>query len=140
MLIFVASLIIVVVLIFPPSTIDHFPPVGTWGSKTVGQEVTVEFGHMSSQQKPTDLNLVLIMNDTTAGRYAFTSNNDGELIFFNGEEVGTLTYSDLADNERIDAGDEIALTDLAPGSDFELLMIWAPTGDRMASTTFTTPP
>lgn len=118
---------------------DHFHPTGVWGPKTIGpEEVTVDFGRVTPRPEPVDMSLVLVRNGTTAGRYAFASNNDGELAFFNGEEVGTLTYADLADNERIDTGDKIVLTNLAPDSNYELIMIWVPTGDRITSTTFAT--
>jgi hypothetical protein len=118
----------------------HIHPTGVWGPKTIGpEEVTVEFGRVTPRPEPVDMNLVLVRNGTTAGRYAFASNNDGELTFFNGEEVGTLTYADLADNERIDIGDKIVLTNLAPDSNYELIMIWVPTGDDVTSTTFSTP-
>ena len=119
---------------------DIFPPSGVWGPTTVGPaEVTVEFGYMTPRQEPIDLSLVLIRNDTTWGRYAFTSNTDGALTLFNGENVGTLTYTDFADNEMVDIGDWVTLTELAPDSNYELIMVWVTNGSRITSTTFTTP-
>ena len=116
-------------------------PIGTWSAKTIvsPSEVTVDFGELIPRTEPIDIKLILLMNGTTWGMYGFQHNEDGALIFLSGTEVGTLVYSDLADNGWIDIGDEITLSDLSPGSDYELRMIWAPAGDRITSTTFATP-
>ncbi len=117
------------------------PPVGTWSEKAIVSptEVTVDFGTLSPRTEPVEIRLTLAMNTTTWGMYGFQNNEDGELVFLSGTEAGTLIYSDLADNGWIDNGDRITLSGLTPGSDYELRMIWAPSGDRITVTYFATP-
>ncbi len=123
------------------STIDQVVPTGVWGQKIVlsSTEVHVEFGKVSSDPRPTQLKIILIRNMTVEGTYVFTSDFDGPLALSSGTNVGTLTYADLADNERINTGDKLMITNLWPGSDYIIRMIWAPTGDQITSTTFSTP-
>jgi hypothetical protein len=117
------------------------PPYGPWSTKTIVSptEVTVDFGRLSPSTEPVDIRLILVLNTTTLGMYGFQHNEDGALILLSGSDVGTLVYSDLADNGWIDDGDKIMLSDLSPGSDYELQLIWAPSADRITSTYFATP-
>jgi hypothetical protein len=116
-------------------------PTGTWGAKTIvsNTAVNVDFGKINPESRPVDLEIILVRNGTAEGIYMFTSNDDGPLILTWGEYVGTLTYADLADNQRINIGDQLKMTNLHPNSDYRLMMIWVPTGDQITSTTFSTP-
>jgi flagellin-like protein len=116
-------------------------PIGKWGSPEAisSTEVHVPWAKISSETKPMQLGIVLELNSTSEGTYSFTSNEDGVLIVSNGDDVGTLTYSDLMNNGKVNTGDAMKMTDLVPGSEYTLIMLWKPSGDQMDSTTFTTP-
>lgn len=115
-------------------------PTGTWGQKTIlsPTSVAVDFGIIWPESEPMDLSIILIRNGTEQGHYVFESNGDGTLSIIGGVPVGTLTYRDQADNQMVDAGDSILITNLLPVSDYTLRMIWSPTGDMITSTTFHT--
>lgn len=116
-------------------------PTGVWGAKIIisSTEVHVDFGKIDPEQMPVDIDIILVRNRTIEGGYFFTSNDDGMLWLAHGTDVGTVFYEDLADNQRINIGDQLRLTNLHPNSDYRLMMIWAPTGDQITSTTFSTP-
>ncbi len=132
----------VIAYLFTAGPIDEgFPPIGKWSDVRDPNptETSVEFGTVVPEVQPMDLELVLVLNGTMEGRYIFTSNGDGELTFSSGENVGTLTYVDLKDDEWVDYGEMIRLSNLAPDSVYTLIMIWSPTGDYITSTSFSTP-
>lgn len=122
------------------STPESVVPTGTWGAKMPISNTAydVDFGKISPEPQPMDLKIILVRNLTVEGTYSFTSNFDGPLSLTGGTNVGTLTYADLADNEKVNIGDRLRLRNLAPNSDYTLKMIWGPTGDQITSTTFTT--
>ncbi|MCK4443258.1 MAG: hypothetical protein KAW09_01860, partial [Thermoplasmata archaeon] len=117
------------------------PPRGAWGAMKVidWNTVSIDFAEVTPDQAPMDLKILLMRNDTTEGTYSFTSNEDGALSLSSGADVGALAYSDLANNRKISIGDKIIMTDLAPGSEYEIIMIWVHNGDSIASATFSTP-
>jgi flagellin-like protein len=117
------------------------PPRGAWGAKKIIDRttVTIDFAEVTPDQTPMDLKILLTRNETTEGTYTFTSNDDGALSLSKGPDVGDLAYSDLADNGIVSIGDRIVMTDLAPGSEYEIIMIWVHNGDSIASATFSTP-
>lgn len=118
-------------------------PVGEWDKYTVHgpTNVTIEFGVGVGPYdvKPMDLEIWLERNGTNGNRYAFHDDSDGDLILIEGPDGAVLTYEDRADNKRIDEGDEIQMTNLLPGSEYRIRMIWRSTGDFMASKSFSTP-
>ncbi len=116
-------------------------PTGIWGARTYisSTEVWMDFGRISPEPRPVDLEIILVANYTTDGLYTFATNNDGMLTLAAGSNVGTLTYVDLADNQRVNIGDQLRMTNLMPNSDYVLRMIWGPTGDQITSTGFSTP-
>lgn len=120
---------------------DSVVPTGVWGSKTLisSTSISVDFGKVNPEPRPVYLSIILIRNGTEQGRYVFNSNSDGALSIISGVPVGTLTYRDLTDNERVNTGDSLLITDLQPNSDYSLKMIWAPTGDQITTTSFSTP-
>ncbi|MCK5292278.1 MAG: hypothetical protein KAR39_09730 [Thermoplasmata archaeon] len=123
---------------FPPGS---QVPTGVWGAKMIisSTEVHIDFGPINPEQRPVDIDIILVRNGTVEGGYYFTSNDDGMLWLARGTDVGTLLYSDLADNQRINIGDRLEITNLHPMSDYRLVMIWSPTGDQITSTFFSTP-
>jgi flagellin-like protein len=116
-------------------------PTGTWGAKTVNSNtaVNVDFGKVNPEPKPVDLEIILVRNGTDEGKYSFAGNTDGALTLASGTNLGTMTYADLADNEKVNIGDQLRLTGLSPNSDYTLKMIWSSTGDQITTTTFSTP-
>lgn len=115
-------------------------PTGTWGAKTIksNSEVDIDFGKVNPEPKPMDLEIILIRNGTDEGMYNFANNDDGQLVLANGPNIGTLTYNDLSDNQKVNIGDQLKMTNLAPGSAYVLKMIWTSSGDQITSTSFDT--
>lgn len=115
-------------------------PTGSWGAKKNldSTSVKVDFARITPEQRPVDLDIVLVRNETTEGKYSFSGNDDGDLILKSGTDLGTLTYADLADNQKVNIGDYVVLTGLAPNSEYTMSMLWVPTGDQITSTTFRT--
>ncbi len=115
--------------------------VGMWGYILVlnSTSVMVDFGTIRPEPWPVDLEIILTRNATYEGRYTFAHNYDGQLTFSSGFHVGILSYDDLEDNGKVDYGDRIIMTRLAPMSEFVLRMIWRRTGDLIDVTSFATP-
>ena len=115
-------------------------PTGSWGAKKIldSTSVNVDFARITPEQRPVDLEIVLVRNDTSEGKYSFSGNDDGDLILKSGADLGTLTYADLADNQKVNIGDHVKLRGLAPNSEYTMSMLWVPTGDQITSTTFRT--
>lgn len=143
----VLPVILSVVLYFfviglPPSS-GNFgdPPTTQWGSIDVRSSTSadIQFMRFSYEPRPTQLRIILVRNGTDEGTYTFPTNDDGLLTLTDGTDVGTLTYADLADNQRVNAGDEIRMTNLMPGGDYTIIMMWSPTGDQITSKNFSTP-
>ncbi len=154
MLIIVLVIVVVVAIVLPVmlafvlymTVIDrepdgHVVPTGVWGAKTIvsSTEVRIEFGKVSPEPRPVELDIVLVRNGADYGMYGFESNDDGMLSHLAGYDLGTLTYEDLADNRRINTGDRLRMSNLTPGSDYDIRMIWEATGDMITRTTFSTP-
>jgi hypothetical protein len=116
-------------------------PSGQWGPVNLQSSTSAEisFAGMSQSVRPVQLNIYLVRNGTDEGRYTFPSNDDGQLSYADGINVGTLTYDDLAENGRINTGDKIVMTNLSPSSDYTIIMLWGPTGDLIAQSNFSTP-
>ena len=114
----------------------------TWGSLRIvsSTEVRVDFSKVASEPRPTLLTIKLMKDDEYIGTYAFQTNEDGPLMLIEGEDVGNLTYSDLADNQKVNVGDSIRIEDLSPHSDYVIAMFWTPTDDCMTEMYFRTPP
>ena len=117
------------------------PPTGTLQPpQIVGPDaVDIDFGRISGEQPPMNLEFVLELNGTIEGKYKFSSNNDGDLTFSDGTDICDMMYLDLADNEIVNLGDGVKLTELYSGSRYEISLIYSPTGDRIDSKTFSTP-
>ncbi len=116
------------------------PPIGTFGEVDVVDptSVMVTFGRFNNDPRPTDLEIILMEDGGAKAVYSFPTNGDGELIPANGAGVGIIEYEDLANNQKINVGDELLITSLKPDSDYTIWLIWEPTGDEIMSTTFST--
>ncbi len=132
-----AVLYIMVMYMVPPEDVE---PRGTWGPRRVlsATAVNVEFGMVTPEQKPMNLEIILLLNDSIEGKYSFSSNDDGALAFSGGTDFCDISYVDLADNQKVSVGDMIQITNLYPGSSYTLMMIWGQSGGLIASTTFST--
>ncbi len=102
--------------------------------------VNIDFGYIDQSPRPTNLTITLERNDTHSGQYEFVSDEDGPLALVNGENMGTIHYVDLADNEKVNVGDMLKLTGLYPDSYYELVLSYASTGDVIMTCSFSTPP
>ncbi|MEE9115986.1 MAG: hypothetical protein V3U09_03725 [Thermoplasmata archaeon] len=100
----------------------------------------IDFGKMSPEPKPTSLNIKLMKNGEEIGIYMFQSDDDGELTLKSGIDLGNLTYLDIADNQKVNIGDSIKVTDLSLGSEYVIAMVWADTDECIVTMSFSTPP
>ncbi len=132
-----AVLYIMVIGMTPPTDL---PPTGvlTPPKYLDATTVDIEFAKLNPEPAPMKLEISLIRNGTEEGKYGFSSNDDGVLTLISGQDVGTLTYYDLADNQKVNIGDRIRLSDLTPNSDYNLIVIWSPSGDKITSKEFRT--
>ena len=141
---FSGALVILVVLVasFMMLTIEEEdpPPGSPWPPNIIGPTAAnVNLGRYVSDPNPTDLKVILELNGTHSGVYRFQSNDDDVLIFESGTDVATIHYVDLADNQQVNTGDVLKITDLYPDSDYVLELIWNPTNDVIDTWKFSTP-
>ncbi|MCK5292277.1 MAG: hypothetical protein KAR39_09725 [Thermoplasmata archaeon] len=116
------------------------PPGSPWPPNVVGPTATnVNLGRFVSDLKPTDLKVFLERNETHYGVYRFQSNDDDVLIFESGTDIAAIHYVDLADNQHINVGDQLKISNLYPDSDYVLKLIWSPTNDVVDTKKFSTP-
>jgi hypothetical protein len=137
-----AAILYFMVIGLAPSGISV--PTGVWGTVIIvsSTAVNIDFGRINPEPNPMDIDIVLVRNGTTQGMYRFGSPFDGVLSFSvgSGIDIADISYSDLADNQRVNVGDQLQLTRLNPNSDYRIMMIWGPTGDQISSRNFSTPP
>ena len=113
---------------------EDSPPGSPWPPNIIGPTAAnVDLGRYVPDLKPTDLKVILELNGTQSGIYRFQSNDDDVLIFESGTDIATIHYADLADNQHINLGDRLKITDLYPDSDYILKLIWSPTNDGSGS-------
>jgi hypothetical protein len=112
-----------------------FGPVQTTSPTTV----TVEFGKITCDPSPTKI-VIILNKDGSWSHYEFPNSTNGvTLNLKSGDNVGTITYIDHQDNKRINTGDELSITGLAPGTTYTVIMYWGPTGDQIDARDFETP-
>lgn len=88
---------------------------------------------------PTDVKIVL-SNDTHSGTYTFPSfDHKTLLVLESGDEMGTISYTDIADNQELNRADELRLENLGRESDYTLHVVWNPTDEILAMADFSTP-
>ncbi len=142
---FAATLVVLAVLVASfmmltmeeeePPTVDPWPPITSVGPTAAN----VRLGHYEPHPNPTDLEVILELNGTQSGAYSFQSNDDDVLIFESGTDIATIHYADLADNQHVNLGDVLKITNLYPDSDYVLKLIWSPTNDVVDTWKFSTP-
>ncbi|MFQ5884768.1 MAG: hypothetical protein ACE5IO_06680 [Thermoplasmata archaeon] len=99
----------------------------------------VTFGHTTTTPHPVKLKGVL-STSTQSGTYTFPSNLDGVTLFrTSGDDMGTIVYRDFENNEKIDPGDMLLLSDLQDGALHNLTIRWEPNDSLMAFSEFLTP-
>jgi hypothetical protein len=115
-------------------------PTGVWGPKTPisSTAYNIDFGKVSGEPAPMNLEIILVRNLTDEGGYSFPSNDDGMLTFVSGTDIVDIEYNDLANNQKVNTGDYLKLTNLAPQSDYIIKLMWAPTGDQITTGSFST--
>ncbi|UCD91813.1 MAG: hypothetical protein JSV43_06130 [Methanobacteriota archaeon] len=115
-------------------TKGSFTDVDVMGSTTTD----VTLGPITGNPAPTKLKIIL-KAPTESGTYTFPSDSDGViLVLTEGVDTGTITYRDYADNERVNAGDQLVLSDLVPETVYIIILIWAPNDNEMDAKSFTT--
>jgi hypothetical protein len=88
---------------------------------------------------PTDVKIVL-SNDTHSGTYTFPSFDHKILLNLeSGDDMGTISYTDYADNQEINLADELRLENLGRESNYTLHVVWNSTDEILAMADFSTP-
>ena len=133
----IALMAVMVLMLLQKNGLTIVPCAPSFSS--IGNTTAIyEFCKTYANLKPTELKVVLDRNATSSGIYSFQSDEDGPLVFEEGTDICDMEYDDLTDNERVSAGDALRITGLYPGSEYTLKLIWAPTGDLITASSFTT--
>ncbi len=122
------------------STTSPGTPAGQFSIVHVTSNTSAEavFAKLTGDPPPTYLKIVLEVG-ANSGIYSFPSDADGTIATLDsGTNLGTITYRDFIDNEKVNIGDKLMLTDLRKSSDYSIYLIWAPNGDLIDSEEFTT--
>ncbi len=99
---------------------------------------TVFFCTFSTEPRPVNLKIVL-QTETSSGNYIFPSNETGtNLVLESGHNLGTIEYVDLDNDEKVDFGDRLLVTNLVPGSNYTIKLLWMD-GSVLDSVPFFTP-
>ncbi|MEE9223228.1 MAG: hypothetical protein V3U51_00545 [Thermoplasmata archaeon] len=100
----------------------------------------VQLGNFSRDPAATEFEVIVIRDGTFIDTYQFTADHDSDLVLKSGQDVGSLYYRDMNNNFELDPGDEISMTDLTPDSNYEIRIIYLPTGYDSTYASFRTPP
>lgn len=115
------------------------PPTGTMSANSAaGGNETLGFGRYSPETAPTEIRLIVALDGVDQGECTFGSDDDGPLTCDAGV-AGNMTYTDQADNKRLNVGDSIAFGDgggLATGT-WVIKMIHIDSGEEIESIQFT---
>ncbi len=112
---------------------------GSIDAKATGPtSATIYFCKFSREPSPVNLKIVL-QTETSSGNYIFPSNETGtNLVLEFGHDLGTIEYVDLDNDEKVDLGDRLLVTDLIPGSRYSIKLLWKD-GSTLDSEDFFTP-
>lgn len=122
-----------------PEQRDYCLGAGLIDAKATGPtSATVYFCRFSGEPSPMNLKIVL-QTETSSGNYIFPSNETGtNLVLEFGHDLGTIEYVDLDNDEKVDLGDRLLVTNLVPGSDYSIKLLWKD-GSVLDSRSFSTP-
>lgn len=114
-------------------TISHVEVTGT-------TTANVSFEEPTTTPHPVKLRVVL-STPTQSGTYIFPSNLDGvTLLKTSGDNVGTMTYWDPENNEKLDPGDMVILSGLQDGTRHNISFLWDPNDNLLGYKVFHTLP
>ncbi len=112
---------------------------GIHAEVTSNTTAEVTFAIISTNPPITKLEIELILG-ANSSIYSFESTANWSIASLDsGLDVGTITYWDRLDNEEVNLGDKLLLTNLNKDSDYTLYLIWAPNGEVIEQEDFTTP-
>ncbi len=115
----------------PTGSIDDIDNIGL-------TTATVILGKIEYDPPPTRLAFKFI-NETDSVIFQWQGNaTNGSYQPFNKPTAITITFNDVDGNDEVNKGDFLALTGLAPSTEYTIQLIWAPTGDDITSATFST--
>lgn len=85
------------------------------------------------------VNFMIVLNDESRlGTYTFPSNEDGVILSLeSGDDMGMITYLDMADNGLVDSGDKVYAWLLSPGTEYQIRFLYK-NGHVYDSDVFTT--
>ena len=99
----------------------------------------VTFAKLTNDPAVTKLKVVLEIG-VNSGTYSFGDAATGTVATLDsGDNLGTITYRDFVDNEKVNSGDKLLLTSLTKSSDYIVRLVWAPNGDTIDTDSFMTP-
>jgi hypothetical protein len=107
--------------------------------ETSSTTAKVTFSHVFCDAPPTHLRILLTNNDGDTW-FSFPNNESGAtLTIISGENIATIVYYDLEQNGRVELGDYLAISGLAPDTEYKVHLVWEATGDVLDVDVFTTP-
>ena len=84
----------------------------------------VTFGLITGDPAPIKLKIIL-RTPTESGTYSIPGNEDGTVLSHDsGDDTGTITYYDYINNQRVNVGDHLLLTDLTPETTYVIFLVW----------------
>lgn len=121
MLVLLIVILYAVVLPKEEGTIDFSATIDVHATTDTTTSAEISIGH------PTDpVNFMIMLQcDSASGVYVFPSNEDGvELTLDSGYDLGTIVYLDRADNGLVDSKDRVLVSDLNPGTEYRIRLLW----------------
>jgi len=134
-----AAVLYIMVIGLTPTTGTQTPQ-GQFSTIDVQSNTTAEaiFAKLTNDPAVTKLKVVLEIG-LTSGTYSFGSAETGTIANLDdGSDLGTITYRDFVDNEKVNSGDKLLMSDLTTSSDYTIYLIWAPDGAIIDQAEFTT--
>lgn len=117
----------------PTGSIDDIDNIGA-------TTATVILGKIEDNPPPAPLAFKFI-NETDSVIFQWQGNaTNGSYQTFNTPSTIAITFNDVDGNDEVNKGDFLAVTGLAPTTEYTVQLIWDPTGDCITETSFSTPP
>ncbi len=133
-----AAVLYIMVIGLTPGTSSQ-TPTGQFSVETTSNTTAeITFAKLTNDPAVTKLKVVLEIG-TNSGTYSFGTASTGTVAQLDsGSNLGTITYQDFVDNEKVNSGDKLLLTLLTKNSDYIVRLIWAPNGDTIDTDSFST--